>query len=102
MSDRHPIRGRVYLMSRLPSGKAVWAYEARVGNNVYLMDDTCDHARMMADCITAVTALRRIYAAGHRLTYTYPELVERAKIWHVAGCWRCEHRADQRARRRRP
>ena len=78
--DRHPIRGRVYLMRRLPNGKAVWAYEARVGNNVYLEDNTCDHARMVAGCIVAVTALRRIYSAGHRLTYTYDELVEMAKI----------------------
>ena len=77
--DRHPIRGRVYLMHRLPNGRAVWAYEARVGNKVYLVDDTCDHARMVADCIVAVTALRRIYSAGHHLTYTYDELVEMAR-----------------------
>ena len=34
--DRHPIRGRVYRMDRLPNGKAVWAYEARVGNAITL------------------------------------------------------------------
>ena len=73
------IRGRVFCSARYRDRGRIcrtWTYEVYIGEQVYLTDNTNDHRVILAACLRDVAALRRIYSSGHRLQYTFPELVD--------------------------
>jgi len=72
MSGRVYPHGHVYQVGRQ------WHYEAQVGGVTYLRDDVRSWRKCVDLCLRDVMVLSRIYNAGHRLTRSYAEIVEKA------------------------
>ena len=60
-------------------GREWWHCETGVGDNIYLYNDAGSRSSVEADCKRDVDALARILGAGHKLTKTWPELVDEAR-----------------------
>ena len=66
-------RGRVY------STRWWWAYEVIDSyGKVVMRDTTATWRAVLTDCLSGVSAVRRIENVGHELNFTFDELVETA------------------------
>lgn len=69
------MRAKAFVFNR---GNA-WHYIVRDKHGRYVLsDNTRDWRKMFDAAYLDAAAIRRIESAGHKLQYTYPELVDRA------------------------